>query len=404
MAFVHTALGRFGGAEKLCILHAIELKKMGIDVALFYGGLLPSYWLSRLESHKINIQTLPLLFKNMKPNLHKSYKTIQRLKAFDIVLIHHHVDPSLLWFISKTLDHKAVWYSGEPLRAIWEDYVSGQSYDINKETVLSTCETLYGASFRVLLELFYKPIVYMARTLDLNSIHSFKMVIANSYFTKRVITRLYGAKNVHVVYPGIEYNFFHEKEQIEPGKSKLILSVGAIIPIKNHLRLIEALKIVQKNHPDIRAVIVGDGPLKRNLLSASSGLKNFHILTKVTDDELMKLYSCSRFLVHVAIAEPFGLTPLEAALHGRPSIVSCIGGTSESIIHNKTGLLVDPYNVHEIAEAMEILLQDDELVNEMGLAARRRVLSNFTIEQSAKLLLDTLTLEKREKIDKSNMI
>ncbi|MBS7287766.1 MAG: glycosyltransferase family 4 protein, partial [Candidatus Freyarchaeota archaeon] len=353
-------------------------------------GSLPSYWLSRLGSHKINIQTLPLSLKNMKPNLRELFKTVQRLRAFDVVLVHHHVDPFLMWLISKTLSHKAVWYSGEPLRAIWENYVSGQSYKINKKIVLNTVEKLYGTPFTVPLRLFYTPIVYIMRALDLDSVRSLKMVIANSHFTKKVITHLYNTKNVHVVYPGVEHDFLPKKKPSKPSKSKLILSVGAIIPMKNHMRLIDALKIVQKRHPNISAVIVGEGLLRENLLRASSDLRNFHILAKVTDNELMKLYSSSRFLVHVAIAEPFGLTPLEAALHGRPSIVSRIGGTGETVIHNKTGLLVDPYDIHEIAEAIEALLQDDELVNEMGLEARRRVLSNFTIERSAKLLLDTL--------------
>jgi len=65
------------------------------------------------------------------------------------------------------------------------------------------------------------------------------------------------------------------------------------------------------------------------------------------------------------------LVPVEAALFGKPSIVSDLGGTRETVIDGETGLRVDPYDPEQIADAMKCLIGDEGLTREMGKRARK---------------------------------
>jgi phosphatidylinositol alpha-1,6-mannosyltransferase len=77
---------------------------------------------------------------------------------------------------------------------------------------------------------------------------------------------------------------------------------------------------------------------------------------------------------------------VEAALYGKPSIVSNNGGTAEFVLHGENGLLVNPYNQNDVANAMECLIKDEQLTAKMGFKARDRALSEFTIEKSTENL------------------
>jgi len=77
---------------------------------------------------------------------------------------------------------------------------------------------------------------------------------------------------------------------------------------------------------------------------------------------------------------------VEAALYGKPSIVSNNGGTAEFVIHGENGLLVNPYSQNDIANAMERLIKDEQLTAKMGIKARDKAVKEFTIEKSTENL------------------
>jgi glycosyltransferase involved in cell wall biosynthesis len=91
--------------------------------------------------------------------------------------------------------------------------------------------------------------------------------------------------------------------------------------------------------------------------------------------------------LHPAIYEPFGLTPLEAALFSKPSIVTNRGGPCETVLDGETGFVTDPLERGNISKLMHLLLFDDELRLNMGRRARNFVRDRFSIEKSSKDLL-----------------
>lgn len=382
-------MGRFGGAERLCILHAIYTRRAGYDVELHFYGHIPDTWRRSLEDNGVKIFELPISVKNLRVNTRGVVDTVLNLKKNDLILVHHHIDILLKFLLTRLYGRKILWYCGEPLRAIWENHVSNFSYTINKKTCIDTSARMYGPLFSKVLERHYELFINLTRIIDLVSVRRVKQIIANSYFTKRIIEKIYGVNDVKVVYPGVEPNLYTRcgTKLVKPSESRLIISVGAFIPVKNQARLIQALKKLESKNIDFKCYIIGQGPEKENLLSQIRGSRNITILSNIDDTELCRMYAEARFAVHVALAEPFGFVPLEAALFGKPSVVSNNGGVSEFVTNGFNGLTVNSLDVDEIANAIKTLLEDDDLVDKMGYNAKVKVLNEFTAESSAKKLI-----------------
>ena len=137
-----------------------------------------------------------------------------------------------------------------------------------------------------------------------------------------------------------------------------------------------------KEPPALR--IVGDGQERTSLKDQAQKLgleTQFDPL--VTGEELCRLYEGSFFVVVPSLSEPFGMTALEAALAGKPSVVTELGGTKEFVLDQETGLVVNPRKIHSFASAMGQLLDDKDLRKSMGERARERALEAFTPERSA---------------------
>ena len=82
------------------------------------------------------------------------------------------------------------------------------------------------------------------------------------------------------------------------------------------------------------------------------------------------------------------MTPLEAALFSKPSIVTNHGGPPEVVVDGVTGYIVDPRDHRFIGSKMNTLLDDDPLRHDMGKRARENILQKFTLERSTSRLLE----------------
>ncbi len=395
LGILHHALSRFGGAAKVAILHSIYLQRMGFDVELFYGGPIPEDWRKRASS-EVKMRPLPLGLPRSARHIKEITETVERLRSFDILLVSYVICPFLASYLSKFFGSKLVWYCGEPLRALWEDYLSGASYKTLRCTVKPTSSFSYGKTYSsiFLSEMLYDFSIKALRALDIKTARSYRRIIANSYYTKELVGKVYRLeKNVSVVYPGIDSSDPLKVNIRPPALSNYVLAVGAMIPMKNYKNLLKAFSCLPPRHRSaLKLLIIGDGPLKPVIQSTikEMGLNNTMIKARVSEDELLSYYNGCRFIIHVAVHEPFGLVPLEAALFGKPSVVSNVGGPKETVIDKETGILVNPLNSEEIAAAMVQLLEDEKLTFNMGIKAKERTLREFTMEASSKKLAEKI--------------
>ena len=173
-------------------------------------------------------------------------------------------------------------------------------------------------------------------------------------------------------------------------RAKEFLAIGRLVKIKRFEIAFYALQSLIGKHPDIRLTIVGEGELLSSLLSLRDqlGLEGrIQMVGAVPPDRVVDYIDQAKLVLISSSYESFGLVALEAAMRGRPTIASDVGGLREVIEHDATGLLVEPENPAALASAMQQLLDDEEKIEQMGKAALLRAQEKFHIEICAQKYL-----------------
>src|SRR5438552_16786635 len=204
-------------------------------------------WLSLLGA-KVKVRNLPYGLKGRD--------VIRDLAPFDRILIHHHIEPLMAARIVGKYAEKTYWYTGEVLRAIWEDKITGQDYRQFSPTVFRTASHFYGKRSRIALwGPMYNLTVSMLRVLDMATVRRFKGIIANSEYMADLVRRVYRYPGpMSVAYPAASLPASMFKPNY--GNGAYVLAVGALLPNKNHHDLLEAMSLLKE---PLTLRIVGDG-------------------------------------------------------------------------------------------------------------------------------------------------
>jgi glycosyltransferase involved in cell wall biosynthesis len=157
---------------------------------------------------------------------------------------------------------------------------------------------------------------------------------------------------------------------------------------KGHRFLIEAAANLIKKFPQICLLFIGDGELREELeiQTKSLGLDE-HIRFLGLRSDVPLLLKASDYFVLPSLWEGLPVALIEAMASGLPVIATQVSGTKEVMLHNQTGLLVPPGEVEPLRKAMLYFLLHPDQAREIGSAARRRVIENFSGEQQANAYL-----------------
>lgn len=160
-----------------------------------------------------------------------------------------------------------------------------------------------------------------------------------------------------------------------------LLYLGRLTPEKGIDIALAAFQQLAANEPRLTLQIAGDGPARAALeaQAADYGLtERVHFLGNqpwATVNALLN--QATLVLMPSRWREPFGLVALEAAQMARPVIAAQVGGLSEIIVHEQTGMLVEPENAMALAAAVATLLGEPDRLRQMGQAARDHALTHF---------------------------
>jgi glycosyltransferase involved in cell wall biosynthesis len=197
---------------------------------------------------------------------------------------------------------------------------------------------------------------------------------------------------VSVVPPGVDARF-------SPGGVRsdvpLLMAVGRLVPVKRFDALIDALAKVKAEHPQMRAVIVGEGYERGRLLAQRReiGAEDWLDMPgKLSVEELVDLYRSAWLLVSASLREGWGMTVTEAAACGTPAVATRIAGHIDAIDHGRSGLLVD--DPTGIASAASDLISDPEGRARLCEGAKRHA-AGFNWEATASGTLAVLVDEAR---------
>lgn len=178
-----------------------------------------------------------------------------------------------------------------------------------------------------------------------------------------------GASSSRVIPNGVEIPATLEAEAT-PAE---VLFAGRLSEEKGIEDLLEAAS-------GLRLVVAGDGPLRGKVPDA---------LGFVPREELGRLYDRAAVVVCPSRREGFGLTCAEAMAHGRPVVASAVGGLTELVEHEVTGLLVPPRDPVALRAAIDRLLADSDLRARLGAEGRTRVARRCGWEQAIDDTLET---------------
>lgn len=151
--------------------------------------------------------------------------------------------------------------------------------------------------------------------------------------------------------------------------------------------LLDAFRIVSKNHPRARCVILGSGSLESELRAraAELGLTQIVLFAGCVDDVRPYLELADVFVLS-SDREGLPLSLGEAMAYGIPCVATDAGGNNEIIAHGQTGYVVKRGSPEQLADAINYLLTHDEERARMGARAQYRVREYFNIESRMKEL------------------
>ena len=219
-------------------------------------------------------------------------------------------------------------------------------------------------------------------------------VIANSEYTKNLaIDKGVDKNKVVVINPGInpaeELNekSLEKVERLLKIKTPRLITVSRFDKRKNHEKVIMALRNLKQQYPDIIYICIGYGDEENNLkklvqeLDLSSQVMFFK---DISDDLKNSLLAKSDIfvmpsIIHKTSVEGFGISYVEAAQYGVPSLGGKDGGASDAIDHNKTGLICDGNNLDDIYSSLNSMIENKKHL-ELGKNAKDYV-SKFQWEK-----------------------
>jgi glycosyltransferase involved in cell wall biosynthesis len=199
-------------------------------------------------------------------------------------------------------------------------------------------------------------------------------VLADSQATKDDLVELYGTppEKVTVLLGGVNPEFkpvadmnarCAVRQRYQIPDNPYVFSIGTVQPRKNYARLIQALAALGPDYRDVHLVIAGgrgwlEGPIYQSVKDFGLSAR-VHFTGFVRDEDLPALYGEARCLAYPSLYEGIGLPVLEAMACGIPVITSNISSMPE--VAGDAAVLIDPYDVDALADALRRLLVDETL-------------------------------------------
>jgi phosphatidylinositol alpha-1,6-mannosyltransferase len=228
-------------------------------------------------------------------------------------------------------------------------------------------------------------------------------VVAANEFARQGLIRIgVPEARIHKITPGVDLERFHPaipnqelaKQLCLTGKT-VLLTVARLVPKKGHRAVLKAVARINRDFPDLKYLIVGEGPERHGLesLTKELGLSQVvNFLGNVPNERLPEFYNlCDVFVMANGRTlegdiETFGMVFVEANAVGKPVVAGRCGGATEAVIDGSTGLLVDPEDIDQLEAALKLVLSNKELREKLGSAGLRRAQVDFDWKSRAKAL------------------
>lgn len=330
VAIIHDFLREYGGAERVVeAMHDmwpeaplytsfVDWKALGSHAHRFKNWDIRPSWMQ----HNWFVKKFHSPLRFLAPRVWESFD----LSGYDVVI------SSSGWFmcrgvtVQKTAVH--ICYIHHPPRNLY-GYATGS--DVQK----------YWA-----VRVYTSIINFFLRHYDFATAQKVDYFVANSKETARRVEKFYRRESM-VIYPPVEIPDLRFKiKDLRIRKQEYFLSVGRLTYAK---RIDLAIKVANKLKLPLK--VVGQGKEERYLRSIAGPTIEF--ISGVSDEKLNALYNGARAFIFCALDEDFGIVPVEAMAHGIPVIALGQGGTLETVVDGKTGVIFNEPTVESLEVALK---------------------------------------------------
>ncbi|MEM9562768.1 MAG: glycosyltransferase family 4 protein [Actinomycetota bacterium] len=201
------------------------------------------------------------------------------------------------------------------------------------------------------------------------------LVVANSRASASVLAP---RTAITVIHPGVDLNRFHPaprnealRQELTGGVDRPLVAILGRIDVRKGVQtLVEAMSLAGGAAGDARLIVVGEagtGPAEfaDELRANAAELLGDRVLFTGRRSDIPDIVRAVDVVVNASVAEPFGLSVLEGQACDVPVIATRAGGVVEFVEHEVTGLLVPPLEAEPMARAIERVLTDRQLVEQM---------------------------------------
>lgn len=229
-------------------------------------------------------------------------------------------------------------------------------------------------------KLFPRSWIDLEKTIYHNATLNFTM----SHNISESMIRQYGCDPQKVVCVYVGANAIFDSIKMNPRKyaNKHILFVGVNWEMKGGPELLEAFKKILLVHPDAQMTIVGCSP--------KIDLPNCHVVGRVPVEEVGKYYEQASVFCLPTRTEALGIVFIEALTHKLPLVANNIEAVPNFIEEGKTGYLVEPNNIQQLADAMQDLLGNPNKCRTFGERGYQVVSEKYSWEKVGKRLRENI--------------
>jgi colanic acid/amylovoran biosynthesis glycosyltransferase len=244
--------------------------------------------------------------------------------------------------------------------------------------------------------------LFVDRTMLDQKLAAASFAVTISEFNRKMLSGLYGediARKLIVVRCGVDQDIFRPRVRARASQVPIILCVASLRDYKGHSHLIEACRQLKAAGTRFRCLLVGDGPLRRQLEAeaAAAGVQaEVEFLGSRRRNEVAALMARADVVVQPSVVASSGqmegipVSLMEALASEAPVVATRISAIPELILDEETGLLVPEKDPRALCVALLRVLSDRHLAQRLGRNGRRWVSQHFNLRGNVVRLAESL--------------
>jgi len=396
-----TAKIPWGQGEAFILEEMLEIKRQGVDFLIIPRSSTKEVFHKEAERLLENAIWLPLINIEMLINLLKTLLTKISFWKILVTFIKHSRNPWIFIknlivspkgiFIAKIIQKEKV----KHIYAHWGSTPSTMGYIVSQITGIPWSFTLHRWDIT-------------ENNLLKEKVKSATFVRVISEYGKREVVGIVGEElqdKIKIIHMGV---FLPNEEQITKKiylnkRNYIIACVANLVEVKGHKYLIEACKILKDKKINFQCWIIGEGPERKNIENQIIKLglqKEVMVIGPKPHDEIIQMYEQNKIDITVLPSvntvtrekEGIGVALMEAMAHRVPVIGTNVGGIPE-LLGEGAGILVEEKRPEQLAEAIDTIIQDEALANELRNRGYEKICKEFDIAKNSKLLSKLIMCE-----------